>query len=75
MFHNIERTDKPHHRAHPIYRAWSAEGNMWDVRWNGSTWSAGETEFPYRSVRRGTLRQISAHLEALPQITERNVNV
>lgn len=74
MFHNIERlTHKPHYRNHPIYRGWSAEGNKWDIRWNGSTWSASENEFPFRSVRRGTLKGVSEHLEGLPKITQRAV--
>lgn len=70
MFHNVERTDKPHHLKHPIYRAWSTEGNRWQVRWNGYTWSASEQEFPFRSVRRGTLKGVSEHLESLPKIKQ-----
>jgi hypothetical protein len=71
MYHNVERLEhKPLHNRHPVYRAWSVEGNKWDVRWNGSTWSASENEYPFRSVRRGTLRQISEHLTSLPQIKQ-----
>jgi len=70
MFHNLERSIKPHWNSRPVYRAWSAEGNLWHIRWNGWIWRASENVYPFRYASFSTLKAISAHLEKLPHIKQ-----